>query len=193
MNAHSKSAAPVILGTLSLFALVGCADTYPRPHASDQNLLTESEIIAKLDELSGVDSAETSIKPTGFTRFALVTIYIETDNIQVISTIQDYSAKLLYLNSTLPTPPLLIQKFRWARSFGQGGSNQAPRVQITEAVKAKAGVSVTDNRPGTAVRLEIESSRFDGGLRATQIDVDDVPPILKLPPPPVTSSPTPQP
>jgi hypothetical protein len=188
-----KTTLATVVGIVTIWMITGCMGLPPTPHSGRANLLTESEIVARLDNLCGVASVETSIQPVGFTRFAIVTIYLETDSVEYISALQDYSAKLLYLNSTFRTPGALVQTFRWARAFGIGAANQAPRAQILDAVKAKTGVEVTENAPGTAVRLVIDSSTFDGGLRASQIDVDDVPAILKSPPPPVTTSPTPEP
>lgn len=191
MNRPKKLIPALLASCIFACSFSGCAF---RPPADPTPAMTIStaEIRTRMEKVAGVSSVETNINPSGFSKYAVINIYISTDNVALISAIQNYGAKLMFLNSSWISPDIISETFIWSDGDARSdGKAQAPREQVIAAVRGVKGVRVAPGLPGSAVFLDVTSKVFDGGLKASSIDLDDVPQILLKSAPVRTTKPTP--
>jgi hypothetical protein len=136
----------------------------------------------------GISSSRVRFQTTGFSPTAIVNVYLTTDDPARLSAIQDFTTRAVFTNTVMPRPGAILEVFSWSPSIGPGAEDQAPRAAIIAAIGSKEGVSITVDGPNTQVYANIDTTKFDGGLRSTTPPT--VPPLLTTAPPSITSPPS---
>lgn len=181
-----------ISSTILVSALCACASPVkPDPDTSSHSpgpVVDASAIENQLVGIGGLASSQVSFQTTGFSRRAIINLFVTTDDPGRLSAIQDFATRSLFTNTVLPRPAEILEIFSWSPTLGPGADNQSPRAAIVAAIGDKAGVSIRKMGPNAPVYAIIDTSKFDGGIRSTTPPA--VPSTLTTAPPPITSPPT---